>query len=61
MARFRMPGHSSLSLIARQKSRSFSGMVTVNGIKFMRRRIASLTDRRAGLWLPKIASLNCGA
>ena len=34
--------------------------MTVNGIRLKRRRIASSTERRPGLWLPAMNSLNCG-
>ena len=36
------------------------GIVTVNGMRCSRRRIASSTLRIAGLWLPATISLNCG-
>ena len=34
--------------------------MTVNGTRLKRRRIASSTERRPGLWLPAMTSLNCG-
>src|ERR1700730_2827955 len=48
-AHWRMPGHSGLSFSNSCWSRSFSGIVTVNGIIWMRRRIASSTLLSEGL------------
>ena len=55
-----IPGPSALSFSRRSRSRSSGGMVTVNGSRFMRRRMDSSTERKLGLWLPAIKSLNCG-
>ena len=56
-----MPGHSCLQLFSQVAGRAArGGMVTVNGSRWNRRRIASSTDRRPGLWLPAMTSLNCG-
>jgi hypothetical protein len=41
-------------------SRSAGGIVTVNGIRWKRRRMASSTDLSPGLWLPAMMSLNMG-
>ena len=56
----RIPGHSALSFSARSPSRSSGGMVTANGMRWNRRRMASSTDRSDGLWLPAMISLNAG-
>lgn len=47
-----MAGHSARSLPASAGSRSAGGMVIENGIRCRRRRMASSTLRRLGLWLP---------
>jgi len=60
IAHCKIPGHSSRNLFARSMSRSSGGMVTENGTRWNRRRIASSTLRNPGLWLPAMTSLNCG-
>ena len=54
----RMPGSSPAASRPASGSRSSAGMVTVNGIRLNRRRIASSTERSPGLWLPAMISLN---
>ena len=53
------PGHSARSLSG--NSLSGSAIVTVKGTSWNRRRIASSTPLRLGLWLPAITSLKAGA
>ena len=53
-----IPGHSARSLSG--KSLSGLAIVTVNGARLRRRRIASSTSLRAGLWLLAITSLKEG-
>lgn len=56
----RMAGASSHNFSDKPGSRSLGGMVTVNGVRLSRARIAASTDFSDGLWLPAIASLKYG-
>jgi hypothetical protein len=60
MAHRSIPGYSAYSFSESLGSRSPLATVTLKGMKCRRRRIASLTSRNFGLWLPATSSLNCG-
>ena len=56
----RIAGASAFSFSVRSRSRSSLGMVIVNGTSRKRRRIASSTVRKPGLWLPAMMNLCVG-